>query len=29
MRHAQGRITFNPCLLDAWSRLSFTLEIHG
>ncbi len=29
LRDAQGRITFNPCLPDAWSRLSFTLGVRG
>ncbi|KMO44239.1 kojibiose phosphorylase [Methylobacterium tarhaniae] len=29
LRDTQGRITFNPCLPDAWSRLRFTLEVRG
>ncbi|CAO4193959.1 glycoside hydrolase family 65 protein [Methylorubrum extorquens] len=29
MRDTGGRITFNPCLPDAWTRLSFTLTVRG
>lgn len=29
LRDSQGRITFDPCLPDAWSRLRFTLEVRG
>ncbi|GJE72691.1 glycoside hydrolase family 65 protein [Methylorubrum podarium] len=29
MRDTRGRISFQPCLPDAWKRLSFTLRIRG
>ena len=29
MRDTRGRISFHPCLPDAWKRLSFTLRIRG
>lgn len=29
MRDTGGRITFNPRLPDAWTRLSFTLTVRG
>ncbi|WP_407530722.1 glycoside hydrolase family 65 protein [Methylobacterium oryzisoli] len=29
LRDTQGRITFNPCLPEAWSRLRFSLTVRG
>ncbi|KMO26953.1 kojibiose phosphorylase, partial [Methylobacterium variabile] len=29
LRDARGRLTFTPCLPDAWSRLSFALKVRG
>ncbi|GJD99975.1 glycoside hydrolase family 65 protein [Methylobacterium isbiliense] len=29
LRDTQGRLTFNPCLPEAWARLSFTLQVRG